>query len=159
MSETKENAMPGRWVRVVLIASLALNLAVGAAFIGSHLADREDGRRGEGALSRGFSVGPLGRAFSKEDRAELRRAFAGKLPQMRAGRQQMREVGAALADALRAQPYDEGAVRDVLARQLRIQGELQGAAQEVMLARFAAMTPDARAGFADRLEKGLRRRH
>ena len=144
------------WMRILLVISLGLNLAVLGMVIGAKMSggdQRNWNRGGEDAR-----IGPYGRAFSKEDRAQLRRSFGAREKNFRAHRQNMRAAATALVETLRAEPFDIDAVRAVLATQRGAQIALQDEGQEVMLNHLANMTPEARAAFADNLEKGLKRR-
>jgi uncharacterized membrane protein len=143
------------WARVLLVASLGLNLAVIGAFVGAHFADR--GPRGEESFGRGLLIGPYARAFSKEDRADLRRSFVARAGTLRDLRQQMRASGAEIAAALRATPFDAEAVRAALNTQRDVQIALQDEGQNILIEQLTAMTPQARARFADNLERGLKR--
>ncbi len=144
------------WMRILLVVSLGLNLATAGMVVGAKLAGgdhRNWSRGGEDAR-----IGPYGRAFSKEDRALLRRSFGARQEAFRAHRKTMRAAAAALVETLRAEPFDIDAARAALATQRSAQIALQDEGQEVMLAHLANMTPEARAAFADTLEKGLKRR-
>lgn len=143
----------GRGVRIALAVSVALNLLVIGLVAGAML--RDGGPRGRMAGDPAF--GPFTEALAPEDRAALRQEFVQRIPEMRDMRRQMRTDFAALLEALRAEPFDAGAVRGLIeAQSARMAGRLQ-VGQELLVARIEAMTPEARAAFADRLESRLRR--
>ncbi|TCP60834.1 putative membrane protein [Rhodovulum bhavnagarense] len=150
-----ETAPPTRtWVRVMLIASLALNLLilgmVGGAVVG-HRGASTRADLGEAAY------GPYARALADEDRAALRAAMRSQAPRLRENRKAVRQGFNDLLDALRAEPYMPEHVAVILATQeahARDQGEIW---RDLMTERLAAMTPEQRAAFADRLERVLRR--
>lgn len=144
------------WMRILLVVSLGLNLAAAGMFVGTKLAGGEHRNWDRGGAD--ARIGPYGRAFSKEERAKLRRALGGREGKFRDHRKNMRAAAAALVDTLRAEPFDIDAARAVLATQRSAQIALQDEGQELMLDHLAGMTPQARAAFADNLEKGLKRR-
>ncbi|TCP41330.1 periplasmic heavy metal sensor [Rhodovulum marinum] len=143
------------WVRVALVTSLALNLLilgiVGGAVIG-HGRDR-----GPQATIGPGDYGPYGRAFTEADRAALRAALKDQAPRLGQNRAAVRDGFRDLLAALRAEPYDHARVARVMeTQQARVQDQA-ALMRGLMLDRIAAMPPEARAGFADRLERVLRR--
>lgn len=146
------------WVRIVLFTSLALNLLVVGAFVGSRLSQDDPSREVRSERNQiGANIGPYGRALSKEDRRALGRAFVARAGEFRENRQQMRALGSQVVEALRAEPYDRDLVADLLTRQIAISQQVQTRAQNLLLDRIDEMTPETRAAFADNLEEMLRR--
>ncbi|MBC2837094.1 periplasmic heavy metal sensor [Gemmobacter straminiformis] len=142
----------GRGVRIALAVSVALNLLIVGLVAGAVL--RDGGPRGR--MMGELDFGPFTEALTREDRDALRQAFVERMPDMRDMRRQMRTDFAALLAALRAEPFDPAALREVMANQSsRMQERLQ-IGQSLMLERLEAMSPEARAAFADRLEERLR---
>lgn len=166
MSEDKDvKAKTPRWIRVLLVVSLGLNLAVLGAVLGAQVSDRSGERRAGGSGPRtaerfveGQLIGPYARAFSKEDRAALRRGVMARGDTLREMRQDMRAIGSEIVTALRATPFDGEAVRAALSKQRQVQITLQDEGQDILIEQLTSMTPEARARFADNLEKGLNRR-
>ena len=136
------------WGRIVLVASLALNLLVVGAVAGAFW--RHGGERSHGA--RGFAV-PYVRALPGPERralfAELRRGGQGDH-----GARRQAAYGAVLA-ALRAEPFDPEAVASALARQRADAADFQSRAEAGWLARVTAMDAQERARYADRVEAHL----
>lgn len=147
------------WTKLALIGSLSVNFLVlgllgGMWWSGGH---HKSGGQPASATAP-LQIGPYGRAFSKEDRAEMRRAFEQQRPKFRETRRAMRGFAKELAEALRADAFDRALVEDILARQMTQITMAQQSGQEIMLDRLEAMSPSERAAFADRLETGLNRR-
>lgn len=143
----------GKGVRIALAVSVALNLLIVGLVAGAVL--RDGGPRGR--MLGDLEFGPFTEALTPEDRAALRQEFVRQMPDMRDMRRQMRTDFAALLDALRAEPFDAAAVRGLIeAQSQRMTGRL-AVGQDLLVARIGAMTPEARADFADRLESRLRR--
>lgn len=149
--------MTRRW-RIVLALSLALNLAVAGMVAGVIL-------RNSGVIpglapppvARDPGLGPFGAALTPEDRRAMRRAFAGERDRVMSGLRADRADRAALITLLRAEPYDPAAVATVAARLVERQHERARIGQRLIEARLAAMTPDERRAFADRLEAAFAR--
>jgi uncharacterized membrane protein len=147
-----------RWSKLILVASLGLNLVVvgvvaGAWVNGPKRGDRD--MRSPSCLS-----GPFGRALSKEDRRAMGETFRGdenRKGKLNSQRREMRRIGADVTAVLRAEPFDRTALQVLFDQQVRIVSEQRGLGQEALLDRISAMTPQERAGFADRLEQGLKR--
>lgn len=144
------------WGRWLLTGSLALNLALVGAMVGAHFSDRKGSPKGEREIQSSF-VGPYGRALSKEDRRAIRRALLTRAPSLKEKRGEMRRIVGELSEALRAEPFDPEAVNTILDKQREVQFRLQDTGREVLIERLTAMTPEARAAFADNLEKGMKR--
>jgi len=147
---------PFRWGRVVLVTSLALNLAVagvvGGAVLGRFGPDRHD------IAARDIGLGLFSEALDPEDRKALRRAYVQANPDRRADRQNMREDLQTVLTALRAEPFEVETLRQALeAGAVRIAAR-QEQGQAIVLNHLAKMTPTARAEVADRLEETLKRR-
>jgi uncharacterized membrane protein len=141
-----------RWMRILLVVSLALNLLVAGATLGMVL-------RGGPPLAEGREVGfgPFAAALSPEDRSELRRAFIARSIAEGDGRRAMREDMRALLGALRADPFDADALRAALAH---VAGRHAGRLElglSLIEDRVLAQSPEERLAFADRLERELRR--
>lgn len=150
---TPAPAKGGKGLRIALALSVALNLGFVGLAAGAYLRGGPQDR-----MVRELDFGVFGKAFSREDRAEMRRGFFERAGHMRDMRADMRADVAALLDVLRAEPLDRAALSDVLARQGNRMAERLELGQALVADRIAAMTPDERAAFADRLEGAVRRR-
>ena len=137
-----------------MFASLALNLAIAGLVIGAAL--KYGPRDGHRPPRVDMMTGPYTHALSHKDRREigerLRREYRAELPSRKEFRAQFDEVVA----ALRAQPYDAGAVEGLFKQQLDIGLERQAIGQRLLLQRLADMTDAERVEFALRLEEGLK---
>lgn len=142
-----------RWIKIALAVSVALNLAVAGLAAGAWL------REGHGrSMPRDMSFGPFTEALSDLDRRELRRAFGDRGPGFREARQQMRVDLAALLASLRADPFDPAATEAALTVVARRTTERLDLGRDLITGRILAMTDAERQAFADRLERGLKRR-
>ena len=141
-----------RWMRLLLVASLALNLLIAGTGVGMIL------RGGPPPVAvRDLGFGPFAAALSPEDRAELRRAWLARTGTQDDGRRAVRADIRALLDTLRADPFDPGALRAIIARgTVRTTGRLQ-LGMSLIEGRVLALSPKDRLAFADRLERELRR--
>ncbi|MEM9756769.1 MAG: periplasmic heavy metal sensor [Pseudomonadota bacterium] len=148
---------PGRGLRIALIVSLALNLLIVGAIAGLVL--NAGGRRpgGDNPGFRAIGLGPVLPALPREDR----RALFHRLGESRADlARQSRPLGDAMVsfvEALRAEPFDRDAAAMALDAQRRHGAALQEQGHEILLDQLDAMTAEARAEMADRLEASLRR--
>ena len=143
-----------RWVRVLLVGSLVLNLLFIGAVAGMAVGHwgRGDGR--PGGPDPGF--GPFTDALTREDRQALKRELARKVPDMRRMRAEMDGDMAAVAATLRRDPFDAAALRAALAQ---MRGRFQSRMEigvDLLVGRLTEMSPDERRAFADRLEAGPR---
>jgi uncharacterized membrane protein len=141
-----------RWMRWFLVASLALNLLVAGVVLGDLVGGGPPGRGRPVELT----LGPLARALGEEDRRAVLRELRGR----EGGTPSPRERRAAFADlvaAIRAEPFDADRAAAALAAQAERMAAVEREVQAALMARLAAMSPEARAAFADRLEGELGR--
>ncbi len=146
---------PRRWLRWLLVASLALNLLLLGAAAGQMLRARFGAAHP--VVLRDLSFGPYTEAMSPADRAALRRAFADRAPPLREVWRAQRDEQAAIIAALRAEPFDPAALAAILETQAGRSMARLRTGQTVLLERIAAMGAADRAAFADRLEAAFRR--
>lgn len=160
MTETNPTPNPaapapaGRGIRIALAVSVALNLGVLAMGVGMMW---HGGPGGHGDMVRDLNFGPFTEALSPDDRHALRQSFMTHLPDFRAERQRMRSDAEAVLAALRTQPFDPAALRAAMGTMQDHMRERMDLGSQMIEDMLAAMTPEARAAFADRLEASLRR--
>ena len=116
---------------------------------------RDGGPMHNANLARDLGFGPFTEALSKADRAELRRAFLAKVPEMRDGRRARREDIGALLTKLRVTPFDVEGLRATFVRQKARNMERLELGQQLIFDLIVGMTDEGRKGFADRLEQSL----
>jgi uncharacterized membrane protein len=142
-----------RWIKIALAVSLALNLAVAGLAAGAWLREGRDG-----GMSRDMSFGPFTEALNDADRRELRRALGDRAPGFREARREMRADLEQLLATLRAVPFDPAAAEAALATIATRASDRLDLGRELMAGRILAMSDAERQAFADRLERGLKRR-
>lgn len=147
----------GRGMRVVLFASLALNLLVVGAVAGFLVMgppgpphDRPGGD--DPAL-------PYTRALTEDQRRDLRGALRGEVLR---DRQEMRAIREGVITGyrealgvLRADPYDPAALEALMAAQAERSAAVRVRGQKVLSDYVAGMSAAERAAYADRLEETL----
>lgn len=142
-----------RWIKIALAISVALNLAVAGVAGGAWLREGKD--RG---MPREMSFGPFTEALSEADRKELRRALGERMPGFRETRQEMRAELEVFLATLRADPFDPTAAEAALAAISRRAVDRLDLGRDLIADRILGMTDAERLAFAERLERGLRRR-
>ncbi|MGQ0565526.1 MAG: periplasmic heavy metal sensor [Gemmobacter sp.] len=141
-----------RWMRMLLVVSLALNLLVAGALLGVAL------RGGPSPVAvRDLGFGPFAAALSPEDRAALRQAWMTRSGGSEGGRRAMRADMRALLDILRAEPFDAEALRAHLEKGAERTGRRLELGLSLIAERVTGLSPAERLAFADRLERELRR--
>lgn len=157
MTDTGQPAAPRspRWMRIVLVASLALNLAGIGIVTGAVLGHSKRPPRPVVVNELGF--GPYTDALSSEDRRALRSAFVERAPDFRELRRLMRDDFERLLTILRSDPYDPAAAAEVVTAQRDRARRGFDLGHELLLERLQAMRPEERAEFADRLEEVMAR--
>ncbi len=153
--DTNPPVRRGRWMQVVLILSLALNLLVVGAVAGrmlGHVKERRDGPREASVLN----YGPYSKALSRADRAALRQALSKQKDNLHSNRTEVRKGFRDVLAALRAQPYDAAATEALLNAQQQRVGDQIRLVRQALLDRIATMSDAERAAFADRLDEVLK---
>jgi uncharacterized membrane protein len=141
-----------RWMKIALVVSVALNLAVAGLVLGAWLGDGP-----HKGMPRDLSFGPFSDALSDADRRALRKDLMGRAGEFRSSREAARAEFVALLDALRADPFDPAAMTAALTAIETRNAERLDLGRSLIEARLIAMSAAERKAFADRLEKGLRR--
>ncbi|MEL6838833.1 MAG: periplasmic heavy metal sensor [Pseudomonadota bacterium] len=136
---------PSRLWRVILVISLALNLAVAGLFVGAVASGRwKDGPPAHFEIG----LGPVGRALAPDERRDIRRA----LIRQRALRDlNLRGGMSDIVAALQTEPFDAAVMQDVMTAQMERTTDLQQIVQTTLLAVIDDMTPERRAAFAEQL--------
>lgn len=141
-----------RGVKIALALSVALNLAVAGLVVGARMGDGP--HRG---MPRDMSFGPFSEALDSDDRRAIRKALMERLGEFREQRAAARAEFETLLTALRADPFDPEALKSALDALEARNAERLDLGRSLIETRLIGMSPQERAAFADRLEKGLRR--
>ncbi|XDB00163.1 periplasmic heavy metal sensor [Sulfitobacter sp. LCG007] len=146
-----------RWLKPLLVFSLAVNLLIIGAIAGTawrhggpgpgHAHPDEPGGRGFAFV----------RALPDEERARLRESFRAARDQRDAGREERAAIEREVLDAIRADPIDPERLEALLARQTALGAEVQTMVQDEWLAQVLAMDAPGRAAYADRVSRMLDR--
>ncbi|MCT8328380.1 periplasmic heavy metal sensor [Albidovulum sediminis] len=156
MNETlKAGGGAGRGVTVALVASLALNLLLGGLVAGAavrHHRDMGPGDRG------GLAFAPYFESLGRADRAAMREEMLRRMPALREMHRERSDDVRAFLEVIRADPFDPEAAGKVLEHQLGRASRRLDEGRELFLERLAAMTPEERLAYADRLEQALGRK-
>lgn len=145
-----------RWIMPLLFTSLAVNLLVAGVVIGALLSPDGPRNRSEIGPGRGVIGEPFIRALPRSERRALAEDVRKMSPQIREGRENLRQRFEAFLTALRADPFDPAAISRLLAEQRGVAVGRQEIGERLLMKRLEAMTPEQRAAYADALEKSLR---
>ncbi|MBE9639937.1 periplasmic heavy metal sensor [Salipiger mangrovisoli] len=144
-----------RWMRLLLLGSLALNLAVAGVVAGGLLRhggpDRDGPPRGRDFIT------PYTRAFSEDQRRELGHKLFSSFERKQGDRPRPAPFGdyRSAVEVLRADPFDSAAFAQALTAQDARAAERQKMGQQVLVDYVSALSPEARTAYADRLEAEL----
>ena len=144
-----------RWMRVMLVLSLALNLLFVGLVAGTMLGQR--GPSGRDAAGGDFRGQPLIRALEASDRRavldRLRRDTNPPRDRIRGLRGRFQ----AYLEALRADTFDISDVEAVLLEQRTSVGGHQERIDAILLGELSEMSAEERRAYADRLEETIKR--
>lgn len=146
---TETGAPRRRWTRWALIASLALNLLFVGLVAGAVLRGPPD--RGVG----GPGLWRYAHALPDHHRRDLVRTVRRSRDDWGGQRAALRDARDALAEALRADPFEITAVAAVLAEEQRLAGQLAERGNALLLEQIARMSAEDRARYAE----AILRRH
>lgn len=150
MAEPTHKPGAPRWMRILLIVSLALNLLIIGAVAGAVSSGKPAAARvGD------VSFGPYTAALDRQDLRALRRTIrqeGGRIDWSEA-RENFRDF----LQVLREEPLDLAKMTRLFEAQSEMVRMRQDIGKEALLERIGEMTPEQRAAFADRLETALRR--
>ena len=142
---TDRPASKRKWIPLLLIVSLALNLLVVGMVLGTAMRFK-----GTDRVDIAPNFGPA--LFYALPRPE-RKVLSGELSSLRGkGSQRRKQDFSTLSEALRVVPFDPVVVQALLEQQAQATVEVQEALHQQWLARVSGMSDDERAKFADRLE-------
>lgn len=149
------------WPRLLLVASLSLNVLVLSVVAGAHVRDGRDGRddrrapQPDRAVLREGGFMPFFDAMPREARMRMAEAFrekGGVRPDRAALAADFRDFVA----VLRAEPFASEALAAVLEAQHDRAAARVSTGRTILVEQIAGMTPAERADFADALEKRFR---
>lgn len=145
-------AVSSRTVRWALIASLAVNLGVAGMALGAFL---HGGPGGRGDMVHDLGFGPYDQALRQQDREALKAAMAAKRGDLQASRAEVAADATAIVASLRAQPFDPAALDAALKGQQDHLAARMKLGSDTLRDYLAALAPQDRLDFADRLEHHL----
>jgi uncharacterized membrane protein len=147
-----------RWIKIALVASLALNLLILGTIGGSIWASRH------GPAVTGRSGGPHMLGFTRtlpyERRFEIWKVTRHELRALRPLRKDVRRARAQARAVLMAQPFDKQKFAEAQTRVFEAEMTFRREAQVLFVAIAAVLTPEERAAFAkwQPLRRGARQR-
>ena len=147
----EKNTGSGRALKLVLVLSLGINLAIGGLALGVWAFDKP--RR---PLSPD-AVAFLSFALPKEHRDALREQLVSRRGELRANRAALGDLRRQMIHALQAEPFDITAVEGILQRQREHFLALGELAHSALLERIALLTPEERGIYVQSLKKQARR--
>ena len=150
--DTAPVAATPKALRWVLVASLALNFAVGGVMLGNVLRGGPGGRD----MMRDMGFGPYDAALRPQDRDTLRAALRHKSSDLKATRAIAGADLLGVVTSLRATPFDPAALGAAMtAQQDHLAARMQFGT-DAMRDFLISLSPQERLAFADRLEERLR---
>lgn len=151
---TPKSAIPF-WMKLLLVASLALNLAVAGLVGGLALRGPLGEARPQFAAGDGLIL--MHRALPDGPRRELGRAFFHRRGELRALRDEMERLRRELPGLLVAEPFDMDAVRGNLQTQSERLGVAGQEALQLLTETIATLSEQERREFADNLKRARER--
>lgn len=142
-----------RWMKILLVVSLALNLLVVGVAAGFAI---KGGPKWRGGPPGG--AGAMHRALSEADRAELKQRMIRTFRAEKGGRAAFHQEMEGLVALLRAETFDGAAAAERMARLREMFDGRMASAQGLLVEYWGEMSAADRAAYADRLEAEMQRR-
>lgn len=151
MSDPTETpaSSPSRGLRIALIVSLALNLAVAGLIAGFWIR----GPSGPGMAMGGDGFSDLVWSMPRESRRDLAHDFRNRKKDLETSRAAFGQARQSLIAALQARPFDRAALEQALVEQQQLLRGMADSGIERISQRIAAMTDEQRAEMAENLMK------
>jgi len=148
MSQTRK-----RWLGGLLVVSLALNVFLGAFFLGravfDHDRDRDHGRM----LTMRMELKALAKALPEDAREALHAQLKNRAQEMRPVFHGIRDTRREITELLAADTLDEAALRQAFDGLQDGLGKVHGALQEIVFDAAQDMTPEQRQRMAEVLHR------
>jgi uncharacterized membrane protein len=151
----KKTPSISRKLRVLLIASLAVNFVVAGLVIGAVFGNKKYGGK---PPRDGDLVGAFTQQLSDKQRRDLGKAIRSEHQSRGYDGRVFRNALQDVLTSLRAVPYDPAATQKVIEVQADKAFERRMAAQSLWLEGVAKMTDEERQAYADRIEEALEKR-
>jgi len=138
-----------RWLGGILVVSVALNVFLGAFFLGDvvfdHDRDKDDGRM----LTMRMELKALAKALPEEAREALHSQLKNRADEMRPVFQNIHDTRDEITELLAAETLDESALRQSFNALQASLGKVHGALQEIVFEASKDMTPKQRQRMAE----------
>lgn len=139
------------WVKLLLILSLAANIAVVGLILGH-------GMRGKEQVAGNRQVHWIVKLMPEDRREFVEKMFDERRDELRATSANRRRDMRALVTALRAEPFSPETVVSEMRKRRESRDSRNEIIQSTLVEVLTALTPVERAAFADNLEEQLKRR-
>ena len=146
-----------RWMTLLLVLSLAVNLLIAGMVIGSVATRDRDRHGGRSDLAGDLGRTPFVAALDRDDRRALARALMREAGPLRESRYELKSRVESLLSAIRAEPFDRAAVERLIADQRHAAGRRQELGERLLLDYLEGLSTEARRAYADRLDRSIRR--
>ncbi len=157
MTEETQNKRPPMRMgfRILLIASLTLNLVVIGLIGGAALGKSKESERPERVAD---FMGAYTRALPSQDRRAIGEAIRDSHRKSGGNREAARQQFESFLTILRASPFDADALKSAIEGQSTASAERRSVAQKIWLEHVSNMSDAERAGYADDIEEQVKRR-
>ncbi len=144
-----EKSKSRKWVKILLVVSLGINLAVAGLIIGAALQGpaKQDRPKNRDAIA--F----LSYALPKEHRREIRRELIDRREDFQANRQALHGLRIEMIEALEQEPFEIEKVEDLLEQQRNYFLSMGELAHDALLRRIEQLTPEERAAYIRSLRR------
>ncbi|MBL4807530.1 MAG: periplasmic heavy metal sensor [Rhodobacteraceae bacterium] len=143
-----------RWVKILLVVSLGLNLMIVGVVVGVAV----NGPPVFRAPQNHDAVGFLSNALPDQNRHQLRRELVDHRDTFRAGRNALRGLRSQMIEALQQEPFDIDQIEQLLKSQRGQFISLGELAHDALIGQIAELSPAERAEYVERLRRETRPR-
>ncbi len=149
MTDNLQKSKTGKWVKILLVVSLGVNLMVAGLVVGAAL--KEPYQRS--SPKNQDAIAFLSYALPKEHRQEIRRELVARRDEFQASRQALRGLRVEMIAVLEQEPFEIEKVAMLLEQQRALFLSMGELAHDALLRRIEQLTPEERTVYINSLRR------
>ena len=158
MTDEAQTEKPRRWVKPLLISSLAINFLIGGAVIGAMVVGKGGDHRAPDHGRGGFAMLPFLMELSKDDRDDLRKTYRKGHASFKVDRAANKAIQTAIIERITAQPFDRTALEAEFTRLREAPQRSTEVGHSMLIETIAKMSDVERDAYAKRIKERLEKR-
>ena len=155
--DDKKAPKPGKALKLILFASLVVNLLIIGLVVGA-ISSRGGHDKAGAPPFRDFGLGPFASVLTDTQRDKFRDEFKTRSGDLRENRKRLEREVVRLIEAMRAEEFDPNTVAQILENQRNNVLRVQEFGHSLFVDALSDLSDEERRALADRIEEKLRKR-